>query len=91
MVCAIVNFVVRELWRSKAYFQKETSLCLLQHQVIVKYKLKTKTRWYYQIQGKLAATCLKNADLIYYIHRQRNSSYRGAVKCGILDSDAKKH
>ena len=29
-----------------------------------KYKLKTKTGWYYQIQGELTATCLKNADLI---------------------------
>ena len=31
-----------------------------------KYKLKTETRWYYQIQGELATTCLKNADLVIY-------------------------
>ena len=37
--------------------------------VNVKYKLKTETRWYYQIQGELAATCLKNADLIIYTNK----------------------
>ena len=31
-----------------------------------KYKLKTETRWYYQIRGELATTCLKIADLIMY-------------------------
>ena len=34
-----------------------------------KYKLKTETRWYYQIQGELAATCLENADLIIYTNK----------------------
>ena len=33
------------------------------------YQLKTETRWYYQIQGELAATCLKNADLIIYTNK----------------------
>lgn len=28
--------------------------------------MKTETIWYYQIQGELATTCLKNADLIIY-------------------------
>ena len=34
-----------------------------------KYQLKTETRWYYQIQGELATTCLKNADLIIYTNK----------------------
>ena len=34
-----------------------------------KYKLKTETRWYYQIQGELATTCLKIADLIIYTNK----------------------
>ena len=39
-----------------------------------KYKLKTETRWYYQIQGELATTCRFD-----YIQQQRNSSYRSGV------------
>lgn len=34
-----------------------------------KYQLKTETRWHYQIQGELATTCLKNADLIIYTNK----------------------
>ena len=34
-----------------------------------KYQLKTETRWYYQIQGELAATCLKNAAFIIYTNK----------------------
>ena len=34
-----------------------------------KYKLKTETRWYYQIQGELATTCFKIADLIIYTNK----------------------
>ena len=67
----IVNVVVRELCRSKACFQKNLPLHVAASEYYIakvngKYKLKTKTRWYYQIQGELAATCLKNADLIVY-------------------------
>ena len=36
-----------------------------------KYQLKTETRWYYQIQGELAPTCLKNADLIKYMYTNK--------------------
>ena len=34
-----------------------------------KYQLNTETRWHYQIQGELATTCLKNADLIIYTNK----------------------
>lgn len=34
-----------------------------------KYQLKTETRCHYQIQGELATTCLKNADLIIYTNK----------------------
>ena len=30
------------------------------------FKKKPPSAWHYQIQGELAATCLKNADLIIY-------------------------
>lgn len=51
-----------------------------------KYQLKTETRWYFQIQGELATTCLKNADLIIYtnngildIEVQFNKEFREAM------------
>ena len=33
------------------------------------YKLKTETRWYYQIQGEMTLSKVKNADLIIYTNK----------------------